>query len=67
LVIHHASSSLDFLVHMDTDGRHGLYSKGYYNGSNYVADEKWMIYRDISNYTIIPEGQLTIKYITSES
>lgn len=27
-------------------GPHGVYSEGYYNGSAYVSDSKWLIYRD---------------------
>ena len=30
------------------DGTQGLYSWGYYDGSSYVASEKWLIYRNTS-------------------
>jgi len=32
---------------------HGIWSNGYYNGTNYVSSGKWMIYRDASGNVIV--------------
>lgn len=40
-------------------GNHGLYSTGYYNGSSFVSDAKWIIYRNNSG-DICTQGTLNI-------
>jgi hypothetical protein len=41
------------------NGTQGLWSLGYYNGSSYVASEKWLIYRNTSGDIIIPGNATT--------
>ena len=38
----------------ESNGNHGLYSSGYWNGSAYTASGQYLIYRSTSNSTIIP-------------
>lgn len=38
----------------ESNGNHGLYSGGYWNGSAYTASGQYLIYRSTSNSTIIP-------------
>lgn len=49
------NSNTNASAYLDSDGNgyHGVWSSGYYNGSSYVSDGKWLIYRDISNVVTV--------------
>ena len=42
-----------------SDGAHGLYSNGYWNGSAFVNDGRYLIRRNTSNNTIVPSELYT--------
>lgn len=36
------------------NGKHGIYSNGYYNGTSFVSSSSWLIYRNSSGNVIVP-------------
>lgn len=46
---HHNSGSttnLQVMLHSAVSGNHGVYSSGYWNGTSFINDDKWIVYRD---------------------
>ena len=40
-----STSNINAILHVGSNGVHGLYSHGYGNGSTYTSNSQWMIYR----------------------
>lgn len=41
--------NLSIILHVAQSGNFGIYSNGYYNGSSFISDAKWLLYRDTNN------------------
>ena len=58
---HHNSGSttnLQVMLHSAVGGNHGVYSSGYWNGSTFTSDAKWIVYRGTDG-SIILNGNAT--------
>ena len=52
------NTNVDVALESATTGNHGIWSYGYWNGSNYVSDGKWIIHRDANGKVILGDGSL---------
>ena len=43
----------------ESTGEHGIYSAGYYNGSSFTNDPKWIVYRNGTNGAVLLNGTAT--------
>lgn len=43
--VRHAGTGCQIWLDSANGGEHGIWSDGYYNGTSFVSDSKWMIYR----------------------
>ena len=52
-LINPSKGNLSLYMHISNvnNGEFGIYSNGYYNGSNFVSDSNWLVYRDINGVT----------------
>jgi len=49
----------DIWLDSHPNGNHGLWSSGYYNGSEYISDPEWLILRDTSGNVKLRETTMT--------
>ena len=54
-------------VHSANSGNHGVYTTGYYNGSNFVSDARWIIYRGTNGKIQVPNFLLNAGYVPISS
>ena len=46
-------------LNAESTGAHGIYSAGYYNGSSFTNDPKWIVYRNSTNGAVLLNGTAT--------
>ena len=54
--------STDVSLCVDISGKNGLYVNGYYDGSNFVSDPKWLIVRNSDGNTYLAAGGVIVNY-----
>lgn len=59
---HSSHGDLAVALEHANSGNHGIWSTGYWNGFSFVADAKWMVYRNIYGKIILSGEAEKIKY-----
>ena len=53
------TTSCNISLNTESTGAHGIYSAGYYNGSSFTNDPKWIVYRNGTNGAVLLNGTAT--------
>ena len=53
------TTSCSISLNTESTGAHGIYSAGYYNGSSFTNDPKWIVYRNGTNGAVLLNGTAT--------
>lgn len=54
------AGSTDVSLCVDVSGKNGIYVNGYYNGSSFVSDPKWLIVRNKDGNTYLAAGAVVV-------